>query len=166
MLPLTDLQFQILDLVWRNVNQHQALALAPLYSTFHFVVKRKLYNHTYIYNDATDWGWLLSLGTHKQINNRKSSRLTIVSLSNLEKYISAIDANQSILVFEIRNCFQALLEFPSQCFLKRSNGTMFLRNPTSRGLYSSKTIQFASSRNFDTGWNKMTLWRKNKKVSC
>lgn len=45
----------------------------------------------------------------KELNNLKSNYFTIVSLSNIEKYVLTMDGNQPIELFEMGDCFWALL---------------------------------------------------------
>ena len=77
-LNLADLPYRIIDLILLNLNQHQALILAPLHSTFYPIVKRKLYSYVHVYHINRCWyqyqrAWLDVFKLHKNINNHKAN---------------------------------------------------------------------------------------------
>lgn len=72
---IADLPYETLDIVFGNIIQHQALALASLHSKLQYLMKKKLYQNIYIYR--IDCG----ANTRKGRNFRYSG-----NINNLEGY--------------------------------------------------------------------------------
>ena len=108
MVSLVHLPEHALQLVFNNINQHQAIALAPLHSKLYFTTKRKLYYYIYVYDIKEDEFLAYKLGPlsvncalpnfrfPKHINNESTNNCTIISLKTLENYLDQMDANETI----------------------------------------------------------------------
>lgn len=109
MLSLAHLSDAEIDLIYRNLNQHQVLALAPLHSKFYLAAKIKLYYYIYIY-DILEYTrfepTLLKRVTScplpnfrfpKYMNTYSTNNATIVSLQSFEKNLTKMDPNQTIV---------------------------------------------------------------------
>ncbi|KAI5955949.1 hypothetical protein CANMA_004589 [Candida margitis] len=108
MASLTSLPYEALKEVFNHINQHQALALAPLHSKFYFIAKSKLYRNIYVYYPQplrkeliNPNGLKVKFHYPKNINNRKSNMCTIISFDTFERYFEKMDATQVIDRLEV-----------------------------------------------------------------
>ncbi|KAI5961125.1 hypothetical protein CANMA_003899 [Candida margitis] len=88
-----NLPFQVVQQVFLNINQHQALALAPLHSKFYNATRDKLYQNIYIYGEFLYIplkGDAIRFKFHKDINNFRTNKYTVVSKYVLYKCMSQI----------------------------------------------------------------------------
>lgn len=119
MISLTQLPYNVIELIFTNLNQHQAIALAPLHSKFYFPAKDKLFHYIYVYDIQENYTGLTDLAYEneftcalpgfrfpKYMNNYSTNRATIVSRQSFELYWQQIDSNQAIeyLVFAHEPC--------------------------------------------------------------
>lgn len=118
MTTLISLPGCVLEEIFRQINQHQTLALAPLHSDLYKIAKSKLYHNIFIYR-SSQLGDVLVGPTgelvpefrfHKTINNLKSNSYTIISTNTLERYMARMEKDQIICHFEILDCNFMLLE--------------------------------------------------------
>ncbi|CCG24023.1 hypothetical protein CORT_0E04360 [Candida orthopsilosis Co 90-125] len=114
MVSLAGLPDHALQLVFNNINQHQAIALAPLHSKLYFTAKRKLYYYIYVYDIKGDERLAGEIGRSSvtcalpdfrfpcYLNNRTTNKCTIVSVKTVSKYLKQMDPNQPLshLVFQ------------------------------------------------------------------
>ncbi|KAG5420957.1 hypothetical protein I9W82_000047 [Candida metapsilosis] len=123
MISLPDLPFHCLQTIFSGINQHQTLALAPLHSSFYEVAKTKLYKNIYVYQS---WAPLDDIDLydfenfpkppgpqfryHKDINNLKSNKFTIISVETLERYLAHMDKTQTIYRLEMDQFYLTLME--------------------------------------------------------
>lgn len=130
---LSSLPFAISQDVFDHINQHQALALAPMHSSFYDIAKLKLYRNIHVYQPIS---FALSLWFggpdripkqkfqyHKDINNIKSNKFTIISMKTLERYMCWMDPNQAIQHFELYGCHLVLIE----CILRHFHSIRYLQ---------------------------------------
>lgn len=118
MTTLISLPNCVLEEIFRQINQHQALALAPLHSDLYKIAKTKLYHNIFIYRSSQLGNVLVGptgelvpeFRFHKTINNLKSNSYTIISTNTLEKYMARMEKDQLICHFEILDCNFMLLE--------------------------------------------------------
>lgn len=117
MLSLSDLPTEILEKVVRNLNQFQAIKLAPLHSKFQYVVKQKLYSHIFVYGHPEDEDLLCYLlgqpevfKIRETINNIVTNKWTLVHEYTIMCYLSQMNADQPILYLEMNALSKAQLE--------------------------------------------------------
>ncbi|KAG5422385.1 hypothetical protein I9W82_001480 [Candida metapsilosis] len=108
MLSLTCLPHEILEQVFHQLNQHEALTFAPLHSKFYYVAKSKLYRNLYVYapwplqTDSTKQGEIQSnFHFPKNLDNCKSKSYTIISNDTFERYLAKLDKTQEIFRLEL-----------------------------------------------------------------
>ncbi|KAG5418138.1 hypothetical protein I9W82_004467 [Candida metapsilosis] len=111
MVSLANLPDHGLQLVFDNINQHQAITLAPLHSSLYYATKRKLFNYIYVYDIQSNTNVnsrngksnvacaLPNFRFPKHINNSYTNTCTIISLSTLKKYLHELDKSETITYF-------------------------------------------------------------------
>lgn len=107
---LTSWEDILIKFILVNLNQHQALRLATLNSRIAKYIKAKLYRYIYVY-PSEPWSEydakemrkdsLPPFKFHKDINNFKTNKFTIISFQNFKKYMHEMDKNESIYLLEI-----------------------------------------------------------------
>ena len=107
---LTSWEDIIIKFILVNLNQHQALRLATLNSRIAKYIKAKLYRYIYVY-PSEPWSEykteemrkdsLPPFKFHKDINNFKTNKFTIISFQNFKKYMHEMDKKESIYLLEI-----------------------------------------------------------------
>ncbi|KAI5967802.1 hypothetical protein KGF57_000286 [Candida theae] len=118
MTTLISLPAEVLQDLFQNINQHQALALAPLHSYLNSLTKAKLYHRILVYKSSQlgasfegPTGRMVDeFRYHKTINNLKSNSYTIISINTLEKYMTRMEKDQVITRFEIMECNFMILD--------------------------------------------------------
>ena len=111
----------ILNHILLNLNQHQALRLATLNSKFSKNIKSKLYRNIHVYlserlreSDAERDPNRIQFKFHKDINNFKTNKFTIISFNNFKEYMPKMDPNEPIHLLEM---FDMPSEFEKQIAL-------------------------------------------------
>ncbi|KAG5417583.1 hypothetical protein I9W82_005219 [Candida metapsilosis] len=107
MLCLSDVPHEVLQDVFCQLNQHQALCFAPLHSRFYHITKQKLYKNIHVYGPmwykqakADNSRWIRRCFP-KDINNCETNSYTFISLFTLQKYYKEMDDDQVIHHFEL-----------------------------------------------------------------
>ena len=110
---LSDLPFQIVQQVFLNINQHQALALAPLHSKLCYAARVKLYENIYVYGEFVlepSDGGPTQFKFHKDINNFRTNKYTVVSKHVLYKCMSQIRKDVVVNHFLLSDYDETLIE--------------------------------------------------------
>ena len=104
MVTLVDLPHHVLETIFTEINQHQALALAPLHSSLQVVAKLKLYKHIHVYEVHTSPKCqkpsIIKYSFPKNLNNPTANKFTIISIDSIKKYLTTMDATQPITCLE------------------------------------------------------------------
>ena len=117
MLTLEDLPHHTLESIFSELNQHQALALAPLHSSLQAVTKLKLYKYIHVYSDPIAPRepncTIPKYHFPENLNNPTTNKFTIVSVDSIEKYLKSMDVNQPItcLEYPLLDCRQIRAHF-------------------------------------------------------
>lgn len=132
-MSLSSLPVTVLQNIFNHINQHQALILAPMHSSFYQVTKIKLYRNIYVYNTLSflleQWFGAREdilrhrFQYHKDINNFKSNQFTIISLKTLERYMWQMDSDQFIRNFELYEGHLVLID----CILRHFHSIKYLK---------------------------------------
>ena len=103
-LTSADWEDVLLKYILTNLNQHQALRLATLNSKFAKQVKSKLYRYIHVYmSEPLDNPEKNKprFKFHKDINNFKTNKFTIISFDNFTAYLPKLDPNEPIYHLEL-----------------------------------------------------------------
>ncbi|KAG5419986.1 hypothetical protein I9W82_001866 [Candida metapsilosis] len=103
-LTSVDWEDVLLKYILTNLNQHQALRLATLNSKFAKQVKSKLYRYIHVYmSEPLDNPEKNKprFKFHKDINNFKTNKFTIISFDNFTAYLPKLDPNEPIYHLEL-----------------------------------------------------------------
>ncbi|KAI5959252.1 hypothetical protein KGF57_002190 [Candida theae] len=107
MVSISSSPCEVLEMVFQNINQHQALVMAPLQSKLYILAKGKLYKNIHVYssgdlkNDDNKEPNKQLRKYPKNINNIKTNEYTIISSRTFERYLTRMDGDMKITSLDI-----------------------------------------------------------------
>ncbi|KAI5959356.1 hypothetical protein KGF57_002132 [Candida theae] len=160
---LSDLPADVLDKVVQNLNQFQATKLAPLHSKFQDAVKRKLYNHIFIYGDKDTFSrtYLMVepsvIKIRESINNIVTNKWTVVFEETVKRHLSQMDASQPILFLQMSAMSEDTLKLIFNHFksIKYFSPTrkQWKGNPESECIVTGSSNTFYNSYRLNGKWS-------------